>query len=242
VSDHKRIKLMTFAIRNFAATLLVAGLCSGAAMAQSEPRIAVTGEGVVTVTPDMARITLGVVQEAPTAAEALAAMSAAMENELVQLAAAQIEPKHIQTSNLRLDQRYSDYVDGQPRQVTGYIASTDMQVQVFDLDNLGRVLDAAVRDGANQMNGLQFDVADRAPAMTAARQAAVADAKAKAEVYTQAAGVSLGPIMIISESGNTSGPMPMMAEMAFDAGSRSVPVAAGEMSISASISRVWGLE
>ncbi len=234
---------MTSMLRNFSAALCMTGLWAGAAMGEGgQPQINVIGTGTVLATPDMAHITLGVSQDAGTAAAALDAMSVAMEAVLGQLRDASIAPEHMQTSNLRIDQRYSDYVDGQTRKVVGYTAASDVQVQVYDLENLGLVLDAAVRDGANQMNGLTFDVADRAPFLTAARQAAVADARAKAEVYSNAAGATLGPIMLISEAGNNAAPMPMMAEMSFDAVRSAVPVAAGELSISATLTMVWALE
>tara|TARA_R110002096_G_scaffold168492_1_gene339334 strand:+ start:293 stop:1000 length:708 start_codon:yes stop_codon:yes gene_type:complete len=234
---------MTFAIQKFGAALCVAGLWGAAAVAQSVPaQITVTGSGTITATPDMAYMTLGVMQEAQTAAAALDAMSAAMDGVLAQLRAADIKAADFQTGSLRLDPRYSDYVEGQARRVTGYAASTDVNVRIYELENLGRVLDMAVRDGANQMNGLRFDVADPAPFLKAARQAAIADAQDKAQVYSQAAGVTLGPIMLISEADNTGGPVPMIAEMAFDSASRSVPVAAGEMSILANITMVWALE
>ena len=183
---------MTFAMRKFGAGLCVAGLWGAAAAAQSLPaQISVTGSGTISTTPDMAYMTLGVVQEAQTAAAALDAMSAAMDGVLAQLRAADIAATQIQTGALLLDPRYSDYVEGQARRMTGYVASTDVNVQVYDLENLGRVLDMAVRDGANQMNGLRFDVAEPAPLLKAARQAAIADAQDKAQVYSQAAGVTL---------------------------------------------------
>jgi len=234
---------MTNFKRNFMAAVSVAMLTFAPALAGAEavqPQITVTGEGAVSVTPDMARITLGVVQQAETAAAAMDAMSEAMRGVLAKLAEAGVDPKHIQTSNLRLDQTYENSSMGTATP-SGYAAYADVQVQVYDLEKLGVILDAAVRDGANQMNGLQFDVADRAPVMAAARQAAVADARAKAEVYTEAAGVTLGPILMMSESGAHVGPMPMMAEMTFDSGARSVPVSAGEMTIAANITMVWGL-
>ncbi|WP_458790033.1 SIMPL domain-containing protein [Yoonia sp. MH D7] len=234
---------MTSIIRHFSAALCMGSLWAGAAMAEGgQPQINVTGTGMVLATPDMARVTLGVSQDADTAAAALDAMSASMEAVLAQLRDASIAPEHVQTSNLRIDQRYSDYVDGQTRKVIGYTAASDVQVQVFDLENLGVVLDAAVRDGANQMNGLSFDVADRAPFLTAARQAAVADARAKAEVYSTAAGTTLGPIMLLSEGVNAHSPMPKMAEMSFDAARSAVPVAAGELEISATLTMIWELE
>ncbi|MFT5006872.1 MAG: hypothetical protein ACI9TA_002179 [Reinekea sp.] len=206
----------------------------------SQTQMQVQGEGRIAVAPDMARITLGVMQEAKTAAEAMDAMSVAMAAVMAQITAAGIEPKHVQTGSLRLDQRYENY-DGGSRKPVGYAAFADIEVQVFDLEILGAVLDAAVRDGANQMNGLRFDVADKALHLIAARRAAVADARAKAEVYADAAGTQLGAIILISEGGSASRPSPMMAEASFDSASRSVPIAAGELSISASISMVWAL-
>lgn len=234
---------MTNLKRNFMVAVSVAMLTFAPALVGAEgvqPQITVTGEGAVSVTPDMARITLGVMQKGETAAEAMDAMNAAMIAVLAELTAAGVDPKHIQTGNLRLDQNYEGSPDGTVISA-GYTARTDVLLQVFDLDKLGVILDAAVRDGANQMNGLQFDVADRAPVMTAARQAAVADARAKAEIYSQAAGVTLGPILVISEAGANFAPEPMMAGLAFDSGERSVPISAGEMTIAANITMVWGL-
>lgn len=234
---------MTILHRNVLAAIGAAMLTFTPAVVGAEgvqPQITVTGEGTVSVTPDMARITLGVVQQADTAADAMDAMSEAMRAVLAQLAEAGVDPKHIQTANLRLDQQY-DHSSNGTATPGGYAAYADVQVAVYDLEKLGTILDAAVRDGANQMNGLQFDVADRAPVLTAARQAAVADARAKADVYSAAAGVTLGPVLLMSESGATVGPMPMMAEMAFDAGAKSVPVSAGEMTIGANITMVWAL-
>ena len=242
VMNKRDNKMRTFS-RKLAAVfvLVMLSFSPSAIMADDlQPQITLSGEGIAQVTPDMARITLGVVQEAENAADAMDAMSEAMHGILAQLTEAGVEPAHIQTGNLRLDQRYDDFNGGQ-RKPVGYSAYADVQVQVFDLEKLGAILDAAVRDGANQMNGLQFDVADRAPHLMAARKAAVADARAKAEVYSQAAGVSLGAILVISESGVGAGPMPMMAEASFDSASRSVPISAGEMSISANITIRWAL-
>ena len=92
---------MTFAMRKFGAGLCVAGLWGAAAAAQSLPaQISVTGSGTITTTPDMAYMTLGVVQEAQTAAAALDAMSAAMDGVLAQLRAADIAATQIQTGAL----------------------------------------------------------------------------------------------------------------------------------------------
>jgi hypothetical protein len=225
----------------FVLALLGAGIGGATQIAaQTPPQISVTGTGEVSVAPDMARVTLGVTQEAETAAVAMDNMSRAMAVVMDRMTAAGIDPTHMQTGSLRLDLRYRNLETGD-RVVLGYVASVDISVQVFDLDRLGAVLDAAVRDGANQMNGLQFDVADKAPFLTAARQAAVADAVAKADVYATAAGAVLGNLMLITEGSDNNGAYPLRAEASFDMASRAVPIAAGALTISATVSMMWSL-
>ncbi|MBK6469072.1 MAG: SIMPL domain-containing protein [Rhodobacter sp.] len=106
-------------------------------------------------------------------------------------------------------------------------------------DRDGEVLDAAVADGANTLNGLSFGQEDPRPAMDAARRAAVKDASAKAELYAEAAGVTLGRIVSIAEGGGYGGPAPMYDSAKSPAGS--VPIAAGELSLTASVTVVWEL-
>ena len=202
--------------------------------------LTVTGTGEVAAAPDMARIALGVMAQAPTAAEAVRAMSADMEKVLASLTAAGVAQDDIQTSNLRVDVQQTYDEATQSSRVTGYVAVTDVQVRVLDLASLGQTLDAVVQEGANQMNGLTFDLQDRKPVLDEARRAAVADALDKAGLYAGAAGVTLGPIKALTEGGMGGGmPQPMM-RMAMDA-AESVPVAAGQITISADVTVTWGL-
>ena len=104
------------------------------------------------------------------------------------------------------------------------------------------VLDAAVADGANSLNGLTFGVSNEDALMDEARRAAVAEAKARAELLASAAGVTLGPIISISEAAEMMPrPMPMMRAAA-EAMPAPVPVEGGELGLSASVSIVWALE
>jgi len=224
-----------------AAAICASGMGATTALAESAtPHISLTGTGQIAVAPDMAHITIGMAQEAKTAADAMEMISVAMAAVMDRLMQAGIAEEHMQTGSLRLDQRFSRDNDA-PRKVVGYATYADVQVQVYALDDLGQVLDAVVRDGASQMNGLRFDVADKAPHLDAARRAAVADALQKAQVFTDAAGVSVGQIMSISEGGASHRPMPMMTEAAFDSMSRSVPIATGELKINATVAITWGL-
>ena len=106
-----------------------------------------------------------------------------------------------------------------------------------DVTKVGAALDALVAAGANQMNGLNFSIKDPAPLLAKARTEAVADARLRAQQYAAAAGVTLGQILSISESGGAEPPRPMYRVMAMAADS--VPVAAGEESVSASVTLVW---
>jgi uncharacterized protein YggE len=223
------------------ATILVMALgLSQAAAARSAaadpaPRqITVIGEGHVDVTPDMATVSIGVSQEADRAADAMLAMGQGMTAVMESLTAAGIAAEDIRTGSLQLDPRYdSGGFDGIPR-VSGYTASTALDVQVRDLDGLGALLDAAVQEAANRMNGLSFGLQDDAPALRAARQAAVADARAKAELYAAAAGVGLGPVVTISEMAGAGQPVPFMqADMAV--ARMSVPIAPGQLTIDAQV-------
>lgn len=204
-----------------------------------EARISVSGQGQVSVVPDMATINLGVLNTGDTAQEAVEGMSARITAVLATLSQAGLAETDVQTSSLRVNP-IQDYNSSTGRsRITGYSAQSTISVRVMELDDLGAILDQALLDGANELNGLQFDVADRAPHLDAARRLAVADAMAKAEVFTSAANVSLGDLLSMSEAGAQPGPIMMEMSMARDSG---VPIAAGDISISASISMTYAIE
>jgi uncharacterized protein YggE len=216
---------------------LLLGLSALPAAAQ-DTGLTVTGTGQVVASPDMARLSLGVLAQARTSAQAVRDMSADMEKVMASLTAAGVAQEDIQTSGLRVDVQQSYDEATQSSRITGYIAATDVSIQVLDLSKLGQTLDAVVQEGANQMNGLRFDLQDREPALNDARRAAVADALAKAALYAQAAGMALGPVQSLTEGVASSGtPQPMM-RMAMDS-TENVPVAAGQITISADVTVTW---
>ncbi len=210
-------------------------------MAQEARRIVVNGHGVVETVPDMATISMGVVSEAKTAGDAMAKNSDALAAVLKQLATAGIESRDIQTNNLSLSPRWdnrSSSVSGQPK-INGFIATNTVSVRVRDLAQLGVVLDAVVQNGANSFHGLSFGLQDMAPAQNEARVAAIKDAMAKAQLYATAAGVELGDVVSISDGAVRSvGPVMMEADMMR---SMAVPVAQGELSVTADVTVVFGI-
>jgi hypothetical protein len=213
---------------------------AAAVQAADTARITVTGEGRVDARPDMATITLGVMTEAKTAAEAMAANSAELARVLERLRATGIADRDAQTSGLSLNPNWQVPADGTAAVITGYIAQNMLTVRVRALDNLGTTLDAAVQDGANALNGVSFGLTDPAPQMDEARKRAVADAMARARLLTLAAGVDLGPIIEITEGGAYQQPEPMFRQMAEAA--KAVPIAEGEVSVSAAVTVVFGLK
>lgn len=226
----------------FRGVLTAVLLCFGAttAMAQSEGQITVTGQGNAFAVPDMALITMGAMAEAETAKAAMDETSRITSAILDQLAGFEIEPRDVQTSDLSLHPVWNNRTNsnGRPR-IEGYQASNSVTVRIRDLSRLGTVLDAVLTDGANQLNGLQFTLSDPEPLMNDARRNAVADARAKAELFAEAAGVELGRLISLSEAG-THSPRPAMMGMARDM-AESVPVAEGETEIRASVSLVYAI-
>jgi len=203
------------------------------------PAIIVTGEGVVAMRPDMATIRLGVTTEARGAAQALADNSAEMADILAFLRQEGVDETDIQTSGLHLSPRQEDYrnASSTPR-VVGFVATNQVTVRVRDLDRLGPVLDAVVREGANRFDGLSFGLTDDSAALAEARRQAVADARAKAETYAGAAGATLGPIRLIQDQ--SGGAAPVQMRMAAES-VQGVPVAPGEVSVRASVTITWDL-
>jgi uncharacterized protein YggE len=225
---------------SIAMALLVMAAAMPAHATEEAARITVTGEGRVDAAPDMATVSLGVVTEGATAAEAMAANSIQLSAVLERLKASGIEDRDVQTQGLSINPNWQQTdADPTPR-IVGYQASNMLTVRVRALDRLGAVLDMAIADGANSFNGLSFGLSDPLPAMTEARKRAVADAMARAGVLTQAAGLMLGPVVSISEGGGFGGPQPMYR---MDAAAASpVPVAAGEVSTVASVTMVFELK
>jgi uncharacterized protein YggE len=220
-------------------TLLLA--LAGAAAAQEPPRqITVQGAAEADAVPDLATVTAGVDTRAETAAAALADNSETMTAIFAAIDAAGIERRDVQTSQLTLNPVYEPYRDDAeaPPAVVAYEASNLVTVRVRAVDSLGAVIDALAQAGANRLQGVSFEVADPKPHLDAAREQAVADARARAELYARAAGVALGPVVSIRETVEVPGPIMMRAEAASDA----PPIAAGTVTLAAQVEVVYAIE
>ncbi|WP_235927777.1 SIMPL domain-containing protein, partial [Sandarakinorhabdus rubra] len=162
--------------------------------------LSLSADAEVRQAPDTIRFNAGVVTDAPTAAAAVAANAARMAAVVAALKSAGVAAADIQTSSLSIAPQYR-YEQGQAPAVTGYQARNSVTVKSSKLADAGKIVDAIVKAGANEVNGPMFSLADPEAALNAARTAAVAKARARAAVYAAAAGLTVKRIVSLSEAG-----------------------------------------
>lgn len=210
-----------------------------AQMRHDTARLSVTGQGSAVAAPDLARITVGVSVQADTAAQAMAENAARQTAVIDQLKASGIEERDIQTSGLNLSPVQDYSREGKPPVITGYRAQNMVSLRVRDLAALGGVLDSLIASGANEINGISFEVEDSSSIEDSARTNAVASARHRAEVMAKAAGQVLGPLVSLSDSSASFNPQPYgMARMAM-AADAATPIQAGELNFEASVTAVY---
>jgi uncharacterized protein YggE len=202
--------------------------------------ITVTGTGMVTLTPDIAYVSIGVHTEDASARIAINANNTKAENVINTIKSFGIAEADIQTTNFSV---YPQQVYDDNYNVIGvtYAVDNTVYVTVRDLERLGELLDAVVQAGANSIGGISFDVADRTEALSQARLAAVENARRQADELASATDVSIGEVQTISYYDSTPitydyarGGNAPMAEMA-----ASVPIQSGTMQITTTVTIVY---
>lgn len=197
----------------------------------------VTAVGRVAQAPDIATVRAGVLAQAPTAAAAMTEAAERMARVVAALRSAGVAERDIRTSTVSLSPQYR-YAENQPPVVTGYQASHGVTARFREIARAGRVLDALVAAGANQIDGPQLSIDRAETALDAARADAVQRARARAELYAKAAGLSVTRIVSIGEAGENDGggPQPPIAYMArAKADSAPTELLAGETEVTASV-------
>ncbi len=175
----------------------------------------VVAEGEANRVPDIATIRAGVVTQAPTAAAALSANATQMKSVRAALKAAGVADRDVQTATISLNPQYR-YTENQPPVITGYQASNTVSVRFRDIAKSGNILDALVKQGANQIDGPNLSIDQIEAAQDEARVDAVKRARARADLYARALGMRVERLVSLSEGseGGMPGPMPvMMARM-----------------------------
>lgn len=243
----KSTSLLIAAVLVVAVALSACGPVAVAAQAQPPQRtLVVNGTGMVMMTPDIAYINIGVHTEEATAADAVSKNNAQTQLVVNALTAAGVDKKDVQTQNFSIYP--SSTYDPQTSQKTGttYIVDNTVYVTVRSLDKLGDLLDAAVKAGANSVNSIQFDVADKSEALKQARDQAVKDAKAQAQELSAAADLKLGEIQTISFYDNI--PAPMASGFGKGGGGEamaapaSVPISSGQMTLTVTVNMTYEIK
>ena len=165
--------------------------------------VSFSGEGKVVAKPDIAKINLSIVTDAPTSKAAQDDNSKKSKAVTDYLKKQNIEEKDIKTTGYNIYPQYKYSQFGGNPQITGYQVNQSMEVKIRDLDKVSNILDGVVSAGANQVNGLSFEIDNQDALKAEARAKAIADAKKKANELQSQVGISLGKIVNFSE--NTGG-------------------------------------
>ena len=233
---------LKFALAPLALALALPALAQAqavpAALSATSALLTVTAEGKTARVPDLAVFNAGVTSQGRTAGEALSANSADMNRVIGALKRAGIADKDIQTSQISLNPIYGQPVTQpngmviQEPRIVGYQATNTVSIRSRDIKNFGKVLDALVAAGANQVSGPSFQLADPSSANDEARVSAIKTARARADLYARAGGMRVVRIVSISESG---GYAPPMYARAMKADAESTPISAGEVEAAVSV-------
>jgi uncharacterized protein YggE len=233
-----------------AALLLCAVALPSAAAAQQSTinqtiagtRLDVNATGEVTRVPDVAIVSAGVVSRSATATNALQETADRMERVLAALKRTGVKDRDIQTSNVSLNPEYR-YVENQPPQLVGYTASNNVTVRFRDIRNSGKILDALISQGANQINGPTLTVDKPEAALDEARAKAIAAGRARADLYARSLGLRVVRIVSVNESGGSypvPPPVPMYARA--DMAQAKTSIEPGEQKLQVNLAMTFELQ
>ena len=225
-----------------------------ATVMDGQGEIHVTGQGKVSIEPDLAILNLGVETRGTTVSEAREAAATAMSAVMESLTSEGVEDKDIQTSRFDIndEREWQEITENGVRTsksvLVGYRVRNNLTVKVRDLDNVSAVIDGAAEAGGDaiRFNGLNFTAEDLSTVMEQLREDAVNDAKSKAQHFADLAEVGLGELIFISD-GTVARPLTrafaesaafaLPAAQAFDTG-----ISRGELEVNMSVQTVFTIE
>lgn len=202
--------------------------------------LTLTATGVSTAAPDMMTLRGGVLTQEKTAAEAVSKNSQITRAVIAAVKAAGVDKKDIQTTQLSINPRYN--YSNNTQTLIGYEARNSVRVSIRETDDAGKVIDAMVKAGANELNGPSFSFSDPSDMMNQARSMAVKAAKKRAELYAKAAGLTQVQLVSLQENGaNQVHPMEMMRVNATADFSGTPPVETGTQDVKISVTAKFKL-
>lgn len=198
------------------------------------PYLRATGEGSASAKPDQAKLTLGVTTQGLTAADASqknAELSNKVQAELKKVLGANGK---LRTSGFNLSPNYRSVPQGQNPTIAGYNANNSVEATIDDVSLVGKLIDAGIKAGANNVNGIEFLLKDPTPLRAEALKEASKRARAEADAIAQGLGGRAGRVLSASDSGAAS-PNPPMMPMARMVAMSSTPVESGTLEVRASV-------
>ena len=201
--------------------------------------LSVSARGQASRVPDVATASAGVVTQATDASAAMRANAEQMNRLMAAIRDAGVAAKDTRTTGISVNPEYR-YAENRAPEITGYRASNTVSIKVRDIDKLGKVLDALVASGANDINGPAFEIDQPDAVYDEARRTALESARARASMYADALGLRVRRIVSISEGGGFQPPQPMMMKAAA-MDSVSTPVSPGETTLDANLDVVFEL-
>ena len=204
-------------------------------------RLDISASGEVARVPDLAIISAGVQTLQPTATAAIEDNATKMERVRAALKRAGIEDRDIQTSSINLNPEYQ-YDQNRPPRLTGYRATNTVNVKFRDLKRTGAILDALVAEGSNTISGPNLTIDKPESALDEARARAIANGRARADLYARALGMRVVRLLSVSEGGGYAAPPPMpMVMMAERAQSADTKIDPGSQQLQVSVSMSFEL-
>lgn len=219
-------------ILSLALLLLAAQRPEAAGQQAAPPVLVVNGNSEVLAIPDQALVRLGIVRQAAVAQTAQEEANSVAQEILSAVTKVGVAQKDIQTARLVLSPVYSPRSTDQ--KIVSYNATNTVSIRLDNLALVGSVIDAGLRAGANQLEGVQFLLRNELPAREQALKEAVQEAHGKAQAMADALRVNLAEVIEASEGGVSVVPR-MQALSVAAAAAPSTPVSPGEISIRASV-------
>lgn len=210
-----------------------------AAAAPAARTINISGEGKVTAAPDTAYLSLGVITEKPTAAEAQSANSIAMNSVIDAVKKVGIKDEDIKTTDYSIYPKYNYDETAKVNTIIGYAVSNTIYITVKDISKAGQIIDAAVKNGANSCSSISFEVSDYEKYYNMALQSALSNAQSKAKTISNFLKIKLkAPVTITENSSGISKIYPAILNST-SSSSASTPIQAGTYEIKANVSLVY---
>jgi len=223
----------------------VAGEPPAAEAGVQQSQITVNGNGVVSVAPDQAKVSLGILTIAPNAQKAQQENATTANRIINSLVKAGIPYDKIETQDYSVwpEYRYPQPEENKSPEITAYRVSNTILVTIDDLTKVGKTIDTAVTAGANQVQSIQFLKKDTKTAQQEALQKACQEARLKAETIASALGVQVSGIVAVQESGATISP-PIYrygTKLEADTGLAPTPITPGELQVNANVVIVFSI-